>query len=230
MKILITGGGTEEPIDTVRSICNFSTGRTASFLAKSLSESGHSVTALMAERAIKPKESKTLSVKTFKSFQNLSDSIENLCKTEQWDLIIHAAAVSDFSVDTIEMDGKLFHPGDFSKISSDSEPVIRLKKNPKIVDSIKNWCGNNAEKTTLIAFKLTSSATTEERKKAVDKVFDSTGRTVSSPDFVVSNDLSEINNNLHPCTIWHKNGNIVKRTQTLEELVDFLKQKVKDKL
>ena len=32
MKILITGGGSEEKIDNVRSICNFSTGRNSSFL------------------------------------------------------------------------------------------------------------------------------------------------------------------------------------------------------
>lgn len=221
MNILITGGGTEEPIDTVRSICNFSTGRTASFLAESLSKAGHNVTALMAERAVKPEE-KGICIRTFKSFQNLSDAVESLCRTGRWDLIVHAAAVSDFSVDTIEMNGKTYRPGDFAKISSDSAPVIRLKKNPKIVDSIKKWCKENASGTVLTAFKLTSGASAEERKEATEKLFNSTGNAGLSPDFVVSNDLSEITSTSHPCTIWAKNGKIAAETQNLEELASFL--------
>ncbi|MCR5494753.1 MAG: hypothetical protein K6F15_03870 [Treponema sp.] len=224
MNILITGGGTEEAIDNVRSICNFSTGRTSTFLADWLSKKGHTVTALMAERAIKPEVSEKLSVITFKSFQNLSDSLEKLCSQNKWHLIVHAAAVSDFSVASIEMNGKVYKPGDFTKISSDSEPIIRLKRNPKIVDSIKKWCGKDAEKTILVAFKLTSQASEEERKIALDKVFDSSGRGIFSPDYVVSNDLSEITKELHPCTIWGKDNKIAEKTKTLEELAFFLEK------
>ena len=36
MNILITGGGCEEPIDDVRSVCNFSTGKTSSLIADCL--------------------------------------------------------------------------------------------------------------------------------------------------------------------------------------------------
>ena len=33
MKILVTGGGSIEPIDNVRAVCNFSTGKTSAFLS-----------------------------------------------------------------------------------------------------------------------------------------------------------------------------------------------------
>ena len=43
-RILITGGGTREPIDSVRYIGNHSTGRTAAVLADELAGAGHEVT------------------------------------------------------------------------------------------------------------------------------------------------------------------------------------------
>ena len=55
MKILITGGGSEEPIDNVRAVCNFSTGRTSAFLADFFAGAGHEVTEIVSERAVKAK-------------------------------------------------------------------------------------------------------------------------------------------------------------------------------
>ncbi|HBC90535.1 MAG TPA: phosphopantothenate--cysteine ligase, partial [Lactococcus sp.] len=43
MKILITAGGTTEPIDTVRGITNFATGSLGKFTAEEFLEHGHHV-------------------------------------------------------------------------------------------------------------------------------------------------------------------------------------------
>ena len=70
MNILITGGGCEEAIDSVRSVCNFSTGKTACKIASTLLSTKPSIkiTAIMAEKAEKPEG---CTVRTFRSFSDL---------------------------------------------------------------------------------------------------------------------------------------------------------------
>ena len=55
MNVLITGGGCEEPIDNVRSISNFSTGKTSTTLASYFVEKNCKVTCIMSYKAIRPK-------------------------------------------------------------------------------------------------------------------------------------------------------------------------------
>ena len=96
-----------------------------------------------------------------------------------------------------------------------TELTIKMKKNPKLVDSIKKWSGT---KTSVIAFKLTSNADEDERKTAVNKIFSSNEDKSFVPDFVVSNDLSEITNEKHPCVIYSNIMEAVARVDTLSEL------------
>lgn len=97
------------------------------------------------------------------------------------------------------VDGKEYQCGQVSKVPAGAELVVKMKKNPKLVDSLKLWCG---DKTKIIAFKLTSNASVSERQAAVKKVFDANENHLLSPDFVVSNDLSEIKGDSHPCVIY----------------------------
>lgn len=165
MKILVTGGGTCEPIDSVRNISNFSTGKTASFLADFFCAEGFDVTAAMAENARKPKSARIL---TYRTFSGLNTLLENECKNSHFDAIIHAAAVSDYSVKEIFIDGKNFPAGTVSKIPSGKEILLKMQENPKILYSLKRWCGKD---TAVVAFKLTSGATAEEQLAAVKKSF-----------------------------------------------------------
>ena len=158
MKILITGGGTCEPIDTVRYITNFSTGRTAAFLADFFCKKGADVTALMAENAQKPKDARIITYRTFSDLQKL---LESECKNSNYGAIIHAAAVSDYSVQEICVDGKIFPGGAISKIPSGKEILLKMQENPKLLYKIKQWSGNS---TKLVAFKLTSGASEEEQQ------------------------------------------------------------------
>ncbi|MCM2324713.1 MAG: DNA/pantothenate metabolism flavoprotein, partial [Oligoflexia bacterium] len=47
MKVLVTGGGTREPIDGVRFITNFSTGQTAAIISDAFALAGHETVALV---------------------------------------------------------------------------------------------------------------------------------------------------------------------------------------
>lgn len=216
MKILITGGGSEEPIDNVRAVCNFSTGRTSAFLADFFAGAGHEVTEIVSERAVKAKSARIL---PYKTYRELSALLEAECRTGSYNLVVHAAAVSDYSPYQIVVDGKEYQCGQVSKVPAGAELVVKMKKNPKLVDSLKLWCG---DKTKIIAFKLTSNASGSERKAAVKKVFDANENHLLSPDFVVSNDLSEIKGDSHPCVIYGREMEEAAETGDLTGLAEAI--------
>lgn len=225
MKILITGGGSEEPIDTVRYITNFSTGKTSCFLAEKFAENGNNVTLLTAEKAVHPaKASPNLKTVFYRTFSDLSSNLKNLCNKQAFDAIIHAAAVSDYSVSFIIVDGKEFLPEQIAKVPSGLELTVKMKKNPKLVDSIKSWAKESGKSPVLVAFKLTSKASAEERKAAVQKVFSSNQDSSFAPDYVVSNDLSEITADAHPCQIFSKDMNTAAIADNLNGLYKELEK------
>ena len=212
MRILVTGGGSEEPIDNVRAVTNFSTGRTSAFLADFFAGTGHEVTEIVSERAVKAKSARIL---PYKTYRELAALLEGECRNSSYNLVVHAAAVSDYSPYQIVVDGKEYQCGQVSKVPAGAELVVRMKKNPKLVDSLKLWCGNN---TKIVAFKLTSNASLSERQMAVKKIFDADKNHHLSPDFVVSNDLSEIQGNQHPCVIYGADMKEVARAEDLAGL------------
>jgi len=186
-RILITAGGTRERIDSVRYIGNMSSGRTASRLADELTTAGHELTWLGAENAIRPENVNR--IETFYSFADLETRLRNLLATGDYAIVIHAAAVSDFSVAALETDdgNKLEQQG---KLSSDSDLLLRLKPNPKLLGQLKNWSANPDLK--VIGFKLTDTDDPRQRIAAVKKQFDH-----SNVDAVVHNDLSDISEKAH---------------------------------
>ena len=186
-RILITAGGTREQIDSVRYIGNMSSGRTASRLADELTAVGHQVTWLGAENAKRPDSVNQLV--TFCSFSDLETRLRDLLSTGEHDIVIHAAAVSDFSVAALETDdGHRLHQQ--GKLSSDSDLLLRLKRNPKLLNQLKSWSANPALK--VIGFKLTDTDDQQQHIVAVKKQFDQ-----SDVDAVVHNDLSDISEKRH---------------------------------
>lgn len=224
MKILITGGGSEEPIDNVRYISNFSTGKTASFLADYFVEKGFEVTAIMSEKAFKP--CKKVKLVQYRTFSELKENMETECKNGKYQAVIHAAAVSDYSPYSVLVDFIEHRVGDFPKLPAGSELLIKMKKNPKLIDFIKQWTDRKA---TVIGFKLTSDAKVRERKSAVNKIFSSNRNLDLSPDFIVSNDLSEINKSLHPYRIYRRNLSLFEKGNNLQDLAESLERIVDGK-
>jgi phosphopantothenoylcysteine decarboxylase/phosphopantothenate--cysteine ligase len=176
-KILITAGGTSEPIDDVRVLTNTSTGATAAAMADHLLSKGYPVTFLHAHNSVLPQ--RKCELVSFSTYNDLKAQLQS-CLKQNYFTVIHCAAVSDFSLQKHE--GKL--------ASSEDELVLRLHKNPKLVDSIKGWSAN--KNTQLIAFKLTSSTNDAEALAAVQKLAQS-----SAADLVVQNDVSKINGIRH---------------------------------
>ena len=189
MKILITLGATAEPVDGVRFITNFSSGATGSFLADSFGKQGHKVRALCAQTA---KYLPALCKRDFfTDFNSLDKLLKNILKKENFDLIIHLAAVSDFSPELIICGGKKLPPKDVKKLPSDTDLQIILKRNFKIVERIKGYAAN---KPVLAAFKLTNGAKGKAAIEAVSKV--------KGADFVVHNDLTQISQKARRFTLY----------------------------
>lgn len=213
-KILITAGGTQEPIDSVRVITNLSSGRTGAQLARQFTDLGCDVTLLRAENAVKGDVD--IRQKTFKSFADLDSGLKDLLSQSDFDAVIHAAAVSDYSVVGVEYDGKSQKISSTRKLTSEPEHLtLQLKKNFKIVERLKSYSRKKDLK--VIGFKLTSHATPAEREAAAQKV-------LASTDYVVHNDLAEIDGagGRHDFTLYAKN----KKTPCsgLEQLAGALSQ------
>ena len=206
MKILITSGATVEYIDGARFITNFSTGGTGRVLADELSGAGHKVTALCGLYARRPAKAK---VKIFTDFKDLNARIKKILAAEKFDLIVHLAAVSDFSVDKIKVNGKFFKPGALPKIPSGSKLEIKLKNNFKIIDKLKSYAKN---KPFVVGFKLTNKANAAEVLEAVSKV---------RADIAVHNDLAQIRRGKRVFTVY-KNGVKLATPNSAPELAKFI--------
>lgn len=206
-RILISGGGTEEPIDEVRSLGNFSTGQTAQTVAAYLASHGHDVTLLLAEKS-KEKDLRMLhQVKRFRT----ADDLENLFKSElsnqHFDTVIHAAAVSDFKVQVADnKDGKL---------DSDKKWQLELIPRKKILDQLREFSLN--KKMRLISFKLTHDKKETEATEQSKKYFQ------NGSDLVIWNDLSNIQTDKHQFSLLSKDS-ILKRGSNKKELCEAIEE------
>jgi phosphopantothenate-cysteine ligase len=102
MNILITAGGTGERIDHVRSITNMSTGRLSRGIAEALSarDKTERILYVCGERALRPQCEKAAFFPVG-SAAELAETVTTLCRSRRIDAIVHAMAVSDFTVRTV---------------------------------------------------------------------------------------------------------------------------------
>lgn len=199
LRVLVTSGGTEEAVDGVRTLGNFSTGRTGALIADGLALAGHNVTLLRSRRAVPPKDA-GVEQQTFVSFSDLEKALAHQLGSETYDVVIHAAAVGDYSVDSIEAGGTVSRPGE-GKIDSGQNVSIRLRPNSKLVDHLREWSRNSDLR--VIAFKLTNGADESAAKNAIDALFGH-----SNADAVVHNDLAQNDETTgaFPATLWSRSG------------------------
>jgi phosphopantothenoylcysteine synthetase/decarboxylase len=142
MKCIVTAGPTFEPLDDVRRLTNFSTGRLGTELANFLTAKGHQVTLLIGESATWPGERRAQSVKVFSSTRNLRAQLKAL-SAKKTDAIFHAAAVSDFTfgkMSTRDTAGN-FQPFTPSKKISTrgGKLMVELVPTPKIIAELRRW-------------------------------------------------------------------------------------------
>ena len=142
MNCLVTAGPTFEPLDDVRRLTNFSTGRLGMELANFLAARGHRVTLLRGESATCQGECAAPSVKMFSTTADLRAKLKSL-SGKKVDAIFHAAAVSDFTFGkmfTRDAAGKLqpFTPS--GKISTRGGNLfVELAPTPKIIAELRGW-------------------------------------------------------------------------------------------
>ncbi|MFN7905961.1 MAG: bifunctional phosphopantothenoylcysteine decarboxylase/phosphopantothenate synthase [Pseudobdellovibrionaceae bacterium] len=208
-KILITAGGTSEPIDAVRFLTNESTGRTGYRIAQNLVQLGYDVHLLLAEKnSVSDLEhrSESLQINFFSTFQSLSDLMKAELFKNDYHAVIHAAAVSDFSIDS-----KSFK----TKIDSTQDMTLKLKRNPKLIQSVKKWSRNKNVK--LIGFKLTANLADKQIDEKVNGQFQK-----AHVDLVIQNDISQIlrkpGQNFHRFRMYHRNGSF-QEIQNIEDLI-----------
>jgi phosphopantothenoylcysteine decarboxylase/phosphopantothenate--cysteine ligase len=203
IRVLVTSGGTAEPVDGVRVLTNTSTGETGALIAEHFARNRHDVLLLRARNA--RAAGAGCREDTFGSFAQLDAALAAHLGNEAFDVVIHAAAVGDFSIDTVEIAGVAHPPGN-AKLRSDVAPVLRLKRNPKLLDTLRARSRNPAVR--VVAFKLTRGASADETRSAVQALFAS-----GEVDFVVHNDLTARpeNGGAFPAEIWGADGTVLER-------------------
>ncbi|MBX3041832.1 MAG: bifunctional phosphopantothenoylcysteine decarboxylase/phosphopantothenate--cysteine ligase CoaBC [Bdellovibrionaceae bacterium] len=184
IKVLITSGGTKEPLDDVRVLTNSSTGRSGAELSNQLSDLGFDVTLLRAKEAVIPTSADVVQ-KTYVTHSDLKELLQTEIQKGSYSHVIHMAAVSDYQVDKVLLDGQETKA---SKVPSGRQMTIQMKPAEKILPLLKTW---TTQPLKVAAFKLTSHASSEERRQAMSKLF-------PAADVVISNDLSEISEGKHP--------------------------------
>lgn len=210
MKILITSGGTKIPIDRVRSITNMSRGTFGSRIADAFFCKGleafrtgdkknriEKLTFFMAKGSKRP-TAQSLNDETYEdgyrpieyveysTFDDYKSGIEELLKKETYDIIVVAAAVSDYGVAN-------YYNGKYR--SREDDMCIKLVKLPKVLPIMRKLAPN----ATICGFKLLVDSTEDELLDAMRKQI-----VESNVDLVIGNDLRDIKNDDHQLLVISK--------------------------
>ncbi len=220
LRVLVTAGGTAEPIDGVRVLSNTSTGATGALMASHFARGGHDVVLLRARNATRPEA--PCREEVFGSFAELDEALGRLLGAERFDAVIHAAAVGDFGIETVETDGVLRAAG-AAKLDSDTRPLLHLRPQPKLVDTLR---ARSATPLRVVAFKLTSGAGGPDTLAAVRALLARSGA-----DFVVHNDqAARVEDGAFPADIHPADGGPVTHCATRAELAVALERELVNSL
>lgn len=156
MKIIVTTGGTSEPIDQVRAISNHATGRLGSMIADeflSQMNGDDRLYYLCGEHSVLPSESsQNLVILKIGSANELLKQVKVLLKENKIDAFIHSMAVSDFTVkqiaplpaiaDTLfqqkNLLAKTSSPKDFQKLIQKAIEENKLNNSSKLSSATEN--------------------------------------------------------------------------------------------
>lgn len=167
-KIIVTAGGTLEPIDAVRVITNRASGKMGVALAEECYLQGADVLLLRSQNSVSGRYN--IREEIFETAQELSDLIKNNVKN--CDILFHTAAISDFLPEkTLD-----------KKLDSQKPIILKLIPAPKILHQIKSW----NKKIELIGFKAVYKEDDKNLIKiGLQKLKD------SSSDFIIVNDVGK---------------------------------------
>jgi phosphopantothenate---cysteine ligase (CTP) len=142
MNCIVTAGPTYEPLDDVRRLTNFSTGRLGTELANFLAARGHQVALLIGETATYAGLRRAQHVAVFSTTADLHKRLHALAG-KRVDAIFHCAAVSDFTF------GRMFTPNEAGKLTEiksarkistrQGRLLVELAPTPKIIAELRGW-------------------------------------------------------------------------------------------
>ena len=207
-RILVTAGPTREPIDPVRYITNYSSGKMGYSIATTAAQRGAEVILISGPTNLeKPWGVRCIDVIT------TNDMYEAVMEHFEWaDITIKAAAVADYRPETIEQ----------NKIKKNEDKMfIQLKKNPDILKTLGTKKDRNK---VLIGF----AAETEDLiANASQKISN------KNLDFIVANDVTKegagFDSNTNIATIIDKHGDMKHYDKMSKlELADVILSKAKD--
>ena len=142
MNCIVTAGPTFEPLDDVRRLTNFSTGRLGTEMANYLAARGHAVILLLGESATYAGERRAQRTEFFSTTADLRSKFKSLAP-KKVDGIFHAAAVSDFSFGRVfapDAANKLAEIKSSKKISTrQGKLLVELLPTPKILVELRGW-------------------------------------------------------------------------------------------
>ena len=184
MRVLITAGNTQTPIDRVRCLTNIFTGRTGGRIAVEARARGHAVT-LLTSHPDTVVGVEGLAVNRYRTFDDLHALMAELVPAGQFDAIIHTAAVSDYALAGLfeSQTSSAISAGAVSGKLSSRHPELWMKftPTPKLVDFVRGlWHFPGL----LVKFKLEVGVTDDELLAIAAR-----SRAQSDADFIVANTL-----------------------------------------
>lgn len=167
MKVLITAGPTQEPIDDVRFITNASSGKMGAALAVEAMKRRHDVALVHGPVTIRLPDCKKIPVRT------TGEMVGAVLKELKggYDIFISTAAISDFSPQKV-----------CGKIKSGKCLDIKLEPTPKLIEEVRA----KYPKLFLVAFKAEYGIPKDELKTVAKEFLNRKGL-----DMVVANDIEK---------------------------------------
>jgi phosphopantothenoylcysteine decarboxylase/phosphopantothenate--cysteine ligase len=141
VQCIVTAGPTYEPLDEVRRLTNFSTGRLGCELANYLTGRGHQIVLLKGYYSVYQGETRAQQISTFTTTADLREQLRTLAQ-RPFNAVFHAAAVSDFGFGQIftrlpSGDLAPVHSGKFS--TGQGTLLAELVSTPKIIAEMRDW-------------------------------------------------------------------------------------------
>ena len=166
-RVLVTAGATREYIDPIRYITNASSGRMGVAIAEEADFRGAEVTLIRTKGSVPSFVENQIEVETV---EEMLRAIENELRSKKYDIVVLAAAVSDFRVKEKAS----------VKIKSGKPLTLELEPTPKIIDRIKELQPD----VFLVGFKAETGLSDEELVREARKQIERAGS-----DLVVANTL-----------------------------------------
>jgi phosphopantothenate---cysteine ligase (CTP) len=211
VKLLITAGSTQAPIDKVRSVVNNHDHKTGTILARTAWTRGHHVTILTSEPealtdlpdAANDSE-RRFSIVPYRTFDDLTGLLQSAVKSGAYDAIFHAAAISDYLIagsytmqkgtsfnartktwDNSRMPPTMDEQKGLKITSKEPELWIRMVRAPKLIERFRKQWGFEGF---LVKFKQTSGLADNQLVELAE-----TSRLKSDADLIVASTVESAN-------------------------------------